>query len=248
MDYTPNPKFINNTVVDNQAKNSGGGLYLSAANVDIINCIIFSNSAPVGSQAQIYIQRSDWFPKIHFCSVQDGESGINSNGEITYENNVTFEPSFIDSEDLQYELSVNSKLIDLGTINIDFINSPWTGINGETIKMPSIDIIGNPRIYNGQIDIGAYESQSIASSINQYKNLNLVDIYPNPSDGHLVVKNNYKDYMKIKVYSIEGRMEYSGIISALDNKLDLTFLPKGIYTIYMESGNEIYTNKILITK
>lgn len=248
MDYTPKPKFINNTVVENEAYIGGGGLYLSAANVDIINCIIYSNSAPTGSQAQINIQISDWFPKFYYCSVQDSLAGINTNGEIAYDNNVSFAPSFLDSEDFQYELAANSKLIDLGTTSAEFINSPWTGINGETIEMPTIDILGNPRINNNKIDIGASESQSIVNSIKKNIDLNLVDIYPNPSDGYFTIKNNSMTDMKIVVYSIEGRIEYSSVISTVTDKLDLTFLPSGIYTLYIKSDNKICSKRLLINK
>ena len=165
MDYTPKSKFINNTVVENEANIGGGGLYLSAANVDIINSIFYSNIAPTGNQVQISIQRSDWFPKIHYCSIENGENGISSNGDITYENNVSFDPSFKDHDNHPYELSSISELIDMGTTSSDLISTPWVGSNGQTIEMPIFDIIENPRIFNNLIDIGAYEAQTMR----QYK-------------------------------------------------------------------------------
>lgn len=248
MEYTPKPKFINNTVVKNSANNSGGGLYLSAANVDIINCIIFSNSAPTGKQAQIYIQRSDWVPRFYYCSVQDSLAGISSNGEITYDNNVSFAPSFVDSEVFQYELAANSELIDLGTTNPDYISSPWTGINGETIEFPTIDILGNPRVYNDKIDIGATEVQSIVSSTKRNVDPNIVDIYPNPSDGNFFVKNNYATNMEIIVCSIAGKIEYTGFINSVNEKLDLTFLQNGVYILYIKLDNSLCSKTLIINK
>lgn len=154
MNYTPGPRFINNTVVNNLANISGGGMYLSASNIDIINSILYSNRASTGNQMEVLIQRSDWFPKVHYCTVEGGEIGIKSNGTITYENNYEITPEFDNPTDNHYQLIGISDLINRGTLDASLMNL-------EDIQFPEYDMANNSRVFNDTIDIGAYEVQSL---------------------------------------------------------------------------------------
>ena len=144
-------KIINNTFSGNSASN-GGALYFSlSSNPDFINNIFWGNTSPFGSQVYIANDNSD--PNFYNCIVQDGTLGFvgpGAAGNYTgiYLNNINANPLFEGSGSHPFAITENSPAVDAG-------RHDTTGLN-----LPQFDFIGNPRIDNGIIDIGAYEYPS----------------------------------------------------------------------------------------
>lgn len=160
MNYAGGSQFINNTITANTAGRSGGGLFLYAINVDITNTILHGNTCPDGPQAKIITLRTDWLPKFRFCNIEKGRQGIVNDQEIVYLNNRDTPPMFQNSAKNNFNILAKSPMIDAGTLDPTIIKSPWKGSNNEVIAFPAVDITGNPRVYNGIIDIGAFESRA----------------------------------------------------------------------------------------
>jgi hypothetical protein len=140
----------NNLIIQNSAAVNGGGLMscrgaitnntiaynsagqkgggLYSCNVPMTNCIIWGNTAPRNSQ--IYISKGGTKPT--YSCVQGGIAG---------EGNISADPRFVSAND--YHLQSNSPCIDKG-LNQDWM---WT----------AFDLDGNARIFNGRVDMGAYE-------------------------------------------------------------------------------------------
>jgi hypothetical protein len=126
----------NNTITRNTAEEDGGGLWGCSG---ILNCVVWGNTS-VSGKAQIY----GWSEPT-YCCIQDWTGGG--------EGNITDDPQFVDPdgadgkpetyEDNNYRLSADSPCIDAGN-NEDWM---WT----------VVDLDGNPRIWNGTVDMGAYE-------------------------------------------------------------------------------------------
>lgn len=146
-----NAKIINNTFSGNSATN-GGALYFSlSSNPDFINNIFWGNTSPFGSQVYIANDNSD--PNFYYCIMQDGTLGFvgpGAAGNYTgiYLNNINVNPLFEGSGDHPFAITENSPAVDAG-------RPDTTGLN-----LPSFDFVGNPRIDNGIIDVGAYEYPS----------------------------------------------------------------------------------------
>jgi len=153
--------FNNNTIAFNKATN-GGAIYTDN-NSDIIlrNNIIYGNTATNANQVFISDVASD--PKFYNSVVQDGTSGFSGTGSGSnyngvFLNNIDINPSFVSPSSgsgtgyngftANWALNSTSKCINSGTRDT-------IGLN-----LPDKDITGNPRIYNGRIDMGAIESQS----------------------------------------------------------------------------------------
>ena len=143
-DYSGSIELINNTIAFNGSTNStGGGYYiLYAGDVTFTNNIITNNTP-----AQIEV--ADFSTKVGFrnCILEGGSSGIISytNSVFLYENVLTNDPKLVPGENSHGRLLPGSPAVNGGTI---------TGI---TSMLPSLDLLGNTRITNSQIDIGAYE-------------------------------------------------------------------------------------------
>lgn len=163
MDYVGGiAKFINNTVSNNSA-NRGGGLYLRDANLSIINSIIYGNTASEGDQVHLTEVQTGLLASFNYNNIQGGEDNMDvtivSDLTLEYENNVDILPSLSDQEENIFETLAISEMIDLGTYSSDFIPSSWS-VNEEEIVFPDVDLLGQARVFNGLIDIGAIEIQT----------------------------------------------------------------------------------------
>jgi len=124
---------------------------------NIINTILWGNSIH-----EVCIV-SDYYgaPNFYYCDIQGGFNGIAGYNYVdVYENNIDVDPLFIspsggagigfDGLNADWSLQSSSFCINHG-------NPDTTGL-----YLPSVDLAGNPRIYNGIwdiVDIGAYEYQ-----------------------------------------------------------------------------------------
>ncbi len=152
-------KLINNTIVNNSAQ-SGGGISFRYLEKDIYNCIIRGNVASQSGN-QIYCYSSSTPDdynftlngQISYCNIEGGKEAFGGFEFLgKYENNIDELPYFLDPENGDYSLTDSSPCINAGIPDT-------TGLN-----LPEFDFAGNPRIYGGRIDAGAYEFQGIIAN------------------------------------------------------------------------------------
>jgi len=137
--------ILNNcTVTGNSASIEGGGLFDSGGAgtgssppMSANNCIVYGNTAPVGS---------NYYPstmvQLNFsCTTPMSTNGLG---------NITNDPAFVNPAVNDFHLQSNSPCINAG----------------ENAYAPSgSDLDGNPRIVGGTVDMGAYEYQTPTSII-----------------------------------------------------------------------------------
>ncbi len=183
-------KLINSTITGHNA--ISGTLYISGNQIfQIINSILWNDGNEIfyGSVGQSYIE-------ISYTDIKNGESGIQTNGNGTYywgPGNINQAPLFVDSLNDNYQLLPGSPCIDAG-------NPDTTGLN-----LPEYDLAGNPRIYNGRIDIGAYEYQGYGidePDTSFIHNLYLFNNSPNPFQESTTISFISADYERIKEYTL----------------------------------------------
>jgi len=187
------PILINCTICDNSDCSEGTIRQLWNTKLTIINCILRNNS-----QNEIcFLSNGD--PNsvtISYTNIKDSINGINTNnnGTIIWGNgNIDEDPLFVGGDPFSYELTKYSPCIYAGTPDT-------TGLH-----LPATDLAGNSRIYNGRIDIGAYEYQgygvdepdtSFIHSLYLFKNT------PNPFNGSTTISFISADYERIKEYTL----------------------------------------------
>ncbi|MEA2105059.1 MAG: choice-of-anchor Q domain-containing protein, partial [Candidatus Cloacimonadota bacterium] len=148
---------------------------------------------------------------VKYCNVEHGSLSvaINNNGILNWgPGNIDEDPLFVGGDPFSYELTEDSPCIDAGTPDT-------TGLN-----LPELDLAGNQRIYNGRIDIGAYEWQEdgINNPDTSFVNkLYLFQNQPNPFKEETEILFITTDYERVEdyqlsIYNVRGQLvkRYSG--------------------------------------
>lgn len=157
MIYGGNETLVNNTIAHNSAQKGGAIYCINATLVDLLNTIIWGNTASVAGQ-QIFLSDDVSDPIIRYSDIMGGLAGIDVNGNFytgVYEDNEDFDPLFsnpsagsghlFDGVTAGWALSTNSPAINAGQPNYTYFGN---------------DFAGNIRIVDGRIDMGAIEDQT----------------------------------------------------------------------------------------
>lgn len=215
--------MINCDIVDNIAIENYGGLYNEFKYNKIYNSIFW------GNRANYTANQIEGVSNFKNCAVQGGFSGdnmINLSEQNTGSGNQNY-PCFESPETGNYAIESTSACINAGD----------KSING----IPATDILGNDRIVDWQIDIGAIEYQGI-SAVEDMEDIDL-SIYPNPVKDKLIVKG--KSINSITIYSIVGQ-EVTSIYGKQYCEFDVSNFTKGIYIVEIISDRKSEVKKVIV--
>lgn len=121
-------------------------------------------------------------------------------------------------------------------------SSPAVNTGDNNYVSGAIDFLGNQRIFNTTVDIGAYEFG--ASPLSVEKNPfthSEIRVYPNPVSENLYVDIN-QEVQKIQVYNLLGKVVLEKENSAVVN---LSQLKQGMYLIQITSDKKVYSKRII---
>lgn len=199
---------INCDIVDNQVSDNGGGIYNETKYNKFYNSIFWGNTKN-GVANQIY--GTSTFKN---CAVQGGFAGTNII-DLSDDNDGADSgnyPRFVAPEQGDYSIDRASVCVDAGDNSV-------TGITGP-------DYLGNQRIVNNIIDLGAIENQyGLSVGENEADSFN---IYPNPFDNQLIVKMD--GVMEIEAFNSMGQKIIS--VEAQDEiTIDTSDWDGGVYFI-----------------
>ncbi|MHC4535048.1 MAG: right-handed parallel beta-helix repeat-containing protein, partial [Planctomycetota bacterium] len=139
-----NTTVTNCTFSENSTGGYGGGMYnFNDSNPTIANCILWNNTASL-SGPQI-----SGLATVTYSDVQGGWSGTG---------NIDADPLFADAD---LRLSTGSPCINAGSNAALPPDTADLDSDGDTTEPIPLDLDGNARIFNGVVDMGAYESQEV---------------------------------------------------------------------------------------
>ena len=174
---------INCDFVDNQAVEDGGGVYNETKYSKFSNGIFWGNNA-AGSPNQICGTST-----FNYCAIQGGFEGTNII-DLANENDGSDGgnyPRFVNPNDGNYSIDRASVCVNAGDNSVSGITGP--------------DLLGNQRIVDNIIDLGAIENQ-YGLSVDEIEDEFFV-VYPNPFDNQLIIKKD--GVIEIEVFNSLGQ-------------------------------------------
>lgn len=197
--YYTKANIVNTTFSGNLADDYWRGSIFAYDSVDLnlMNCIFWDDL----ENWDVIVQGDDYQSKIAISnsSLTKGESSIGTNGNVVVEydvSNISGDPVFTGEGLFPYQISEFSPCINMG-------NPDTTGL-----FLPSSDLAGNPRIYNGCVDMGAFEWGPFVGLRNHtYQNID-VEIYPNPFVVSTTIAYHLKEdcYVSIQMFNSNGKL------------------------------------------
>jgi hypothetical protein len=136
--FASSPSILNTSFNGNSANNSGGGVYNLDSSPSITNSILWGNGEEIINQ-EIFNNTTN--PIVSFSIVEGGYSGSN---------NLDTDPLFVDAANGDLSLQPGSPAINAGD------NDLYTNAGGDLAN--DTDLGGNPRLFDGTIDMGAFEN------------------------------------------------------------------------------------------
>jgi hypothetical protein len=241
-----NPIVLNTVFVNNRAFD-GGALISDRLNTSsgssgnsnpsFRNCIFWGNATTGGFGPQFFILGG---ATVNMTYTDIDLTSQNSPHILTGTTigNINNNPSFTN---INLGVGVDGKWLTADDgLQLSSISSPCYN-TGDNTGVPSTDILNFARILNGIVDIGAYEFNTLLSI--DYLNFNKkVVLHPNPTNEYLYFSGIESTNNQIKIINQLGKVI---IDESIKDRLNISRLSKGTYIVLLNSGQGIYTKKII---
>jgi len=232
---------IKGTIINNIYRNCSRGLFLTqGSRMDIINNTFVDNSLGIfahnqtnnveaynnlfiNNTAGLNLQNTDFIIDYNLYWNNSSDCSSCSIGN----NSLVADPLFLTNSNLDFYPSINSPVINAGM--------PNTG----SYNIAESDFIGNTRIQEGRIDIGAFEFSRTTST----KEISKIDVkvFPNPTSD--IIHVDYDGDIDITLSSLNGLK----LLETTSKKIDTSNFLDGIYLlkIFNSENQLINVTKIL---
>lgn len=195
-----NPTIINNTLVSNIGGFAGAIFAANYSYPTLINTIIYNNETGImGYDNQFYLSDNSGL-ETNNCCLQDSFPGIDILLEDPCFVSPNNEPGVSqDGFEADWTFLCNSNCINRGTLDI------------ENISFPELDLGYQPRIYDGFIDLGAYEYQFTNTSddlLSDHYSTKLSRNYPNPFNPrtNIAFAIGHDSMVQLNIYNVKGQL------------------------------------------
>ncbi|NNC94008.1 MAG: T9SS type A sorting domain-containing protein [Chitinophagales bacterium] len=211
------------------------------------------------------------FPPI---SLTEGTSIFVTNDSADFLSFFGFASDFIDGGNVSainfsgndaFEVFENGVVIDVfGVINVNGMGQPWEYSNGWAHRVDStgpdgdifvlanwnfgpVGVLGPPSTNSAAsvpYPIGTFDYPSSMVSINPIDQVSMVEIYPNPTKGQLIISAETR-IKTIEIFDLTGRSQVKAEVNRAEYVLDISKLSKGIYTIEI-NGSSLNESKRIV--
>ncbi|WP_458628942.1 T9SS type A sorting domain-containing protein [Winogradskyella sp. PC D3.3] len=199
----------------------------STLNATVNNCIFWGNTSAGGLDA-VAITDLHESPVIGSITVNNSIDLYDFTDSVitSKSNTVTTDPLFTDAANSDFTLTTSSPAINTG--DNTYVSTPT-------------DLLGNQRIFNSTVDMGAYEYNSTLGVHTFHLNENEIKLYPNPTTSvlNIEMKANLK---YATVYSVLG----AKVLETKSNMINTSNLKTGLYLIKIEDENGNVSTKRFI--
>ncbi len=238
----PDHAFVlfENCLIDNNSSQGAAVSLDSIGNTTFINCTIadnLSNGIQLSDQSTLTLQNTVLANPGHVEYTASTNSTVTSNGgNLVLDNSLNAvltamdkpgtAPDFMPST---YGPSATSPLVNAG------VNAGVTA---------TADLAGNDRIQQGIVDIGAYESPFLPTSVREII-VGEIGLVPNPATDLLFLElPAIAKPTRFDIFDAQGRLVQTGAFSESKN-LQVGQLPGGVFTLKMTDGERVYVGRFV---
>ena len=185
-----NPRFINNTIINNEVLNPDdfyetGIIHSFISKPILYNNIMIQNIATYFEENQLFSAKA-----YH----------VRYNGldfPFGYANTMLPDLSYSLAENDIYVLEPNNYTINSATTDLPY-----------GIELPQFDIMGNPRLTNNSLDMGAVQMVEVSIDNQVSEVVDMFSLSPNPftSEIRIHLSANNRKGGKVKIYNIKGQL------------------------------------------
>ena len=238
--------FINCVIYNNESVNAASVIRLSAAGgngsvcrVDVINTTITKNISGINKAISLSnvsyckIQNSIIYDNGGFQPIEQSGNTPTSNNNIIQGAQLSGNPSdplFVNTTNNDFTLQSTSPAIDAGNMN-------YLPIHITT------DVLNHVRVYNTDVDMGAYEYNPTLGINDVVLNENDIKLYPNPTSSILNIGMT-QNLKHVSIYSILG----AEVLRTQDKTIDVSGLSNGVFLIKIEDENGNVSIKRFVKK
>jgi len=232
--------FENNTIVNNSATGSGGGIRILSLSPQFMNFIIWGNTAP--SDSQIYGSAD-----VQYSDVEGGWTGTG---------NIDLDPQFV-STNPYFPLSGTSPCIDAGNPDAQY-NDVEDPLNLGNALWPALGTLVNDMGHCGgpASTWGFWDwpmpVEDESTVLSEYI---LMQNYPNPFNPRTTIKYGITErtYVELRIYDILGRevellLNEEQEAGSYEINFNAVKLSSGIYFYQLQAGDFIQTKKMILLK
>ncbi len=218
--------FANNTIINNTAGVSGGGIYTHDMTSDIMNCILWGNTAPADSQIS-------GNATVEYSDIEGGYTGTE---------NIDLDPQF-DLTHPYYTVMGSSPCIDAGNPDPMYFD---VGAGGNPLPPAQGSLINDMGHCGGPASLWylwdwPMPVREISTFLSEYV---LMQNYPNPFNPTTTIKYGITErtFVELKIYDILGR-EVEVLVNEeqdagyYDVIFKASILPSGVYFYQLKAGD-----------
>ncbi len=257
------PVLTNVTFSGNSADGEGGGMYSFNSNPTIRNSIFWNNAdasgigTPGASVANLSSTVNIYYSMVQGCKPSGNwswECGDENEGNLTDADplfNVMPDPGNTPTTVGDLRLQEESPVIDAGDPDIDLSLFPGGPDN-------PVDLNNDPRVFNGRIDLGAYEYIDPTSvyEINELPvTVALYQNYPNPFNPSTTISYSLPEHAHIEliVFDMLGRevavlVEGQQMPGTYEIRFDAGHLASGIYLYRLRAGEVLRSGRMMLMR
>ncbi|KJD34265.1 hypothetical protein PK35_00080 [Tamlana nanhaiensis] len=228
-----NSTFTNNdynSTLGHSIKASGNG----SVNLNVYNSIFWDNTTNGAASTRDITNGTETnYDVVVANTIANVSSNAGTNGSFSATNVTTLDPATDNLNlDSDYKPTASSSyIIDNGD------NSYY-----DVALFGTLDLSGNERVFNTTIDLGAYEYNSTLSTETIILNEKSVRLFPNPVKDRMFVKSN-EQVERVSIYNINGQLLKQ--FNNIENGIDVSVLPSGLYMIHIKTSNDAINRKFL---
>ena len=156
-------------------------------------------------------------------------------------------PQTLTSATKMYRIAVGANLHPTDSVGVDVSGDGAFSADGLLDKDAILtNSTSGPRWYTiGDIPMLRMNFNPISTGIEVNKE-NIFNVYPNPTNGLITIEIEDALKYELLIFNVLGQSVYTNLISGINNNIDLSHLDKGVYTIELKEGNDVYSEKVIL--